>query len=270
MAPDHAPRTSPSTVPTPVVGAPRHRTTSTRAVGARARLTALAGAVLLCLAVLPGSSPAQSAQPIEDYAGYEPQTKCSPTAKPGTTYLATWIVKRHGGTAGGISRPCRSGGASEHKEGRAFDWMLDADDPADRERAERLLTRLFATDKQGNPHALARRMGIMYLIWDDTMYAAYDGFAAKPYKHSGCRTVTRCSQTLRHRDHVHISLTRAGGNGTTSWYVRRAAAEQRRSARAAERRAAAREARREARVRASRTRIQDAEQMAEHTWGFAG
>ncbi|GAA4683465.1 hypothetical protein GCM10023226_20780 [Nocardioides nanhaiensis] len=226
--------------------------------------------MLLCLAVLPGSSPAQSAQPIEDYAGYEPQTKCSPTAKPGTTYLATWIVKRHGGTAGGISRPCRSGGASEHKEGRAFDWMLDADDPADRERAERLLTRLFATDKQGNPHALARRMGIMYLIWDDTMYAAYDGFAAKPYKHSGCRTVTRCSQTLRHRDHVHISLTRAGGNGTTSWYVRRAAAEQRRSARAAERRAAAREARREARVRASRTRIQDAEQMAEHTWGFAG
>lgn len=274
MAPDHAPRThAPDHPPAGSsldAAAPRHRTTPPRPGGSTSRVVALVGALLLCVAVLPGTPAAQSAQPVEDYAGYEPQTRCSPKAKAGTASLATWIVKRFGGTAGGIARPCRSGGASEHKEGRAFDWMLDADDPSDRERAQRLLTTLFATDRQGNAHALARRMGIMYLIWDDTMYAAYDGFAAKPYKHSGCRTVRRCSQTLRHRDHVHISLTRAGGRGSTSWYVRRASAEQRRAARAAEREAVAREARRAARARASRTEIEDAEQMAEHTWGFAG
>lgn len=265
MAPHHAPHSS---------GAPgrtrptaRHRRTTRRS---RLRLPALLAALVTCLAVLPGPPLASSAQPIEDYAGYEPQTRCSPTAKPGTTYLAGWIVKRYGGTAGGISRACTSGGSSEHKEGRAFDWMLDADDPADQARAQRFLTKVLATDKQGNAHALARRMGIMYVIWDDVMYAAYDGFTAKPYKHSGCKSLARCSQTLRHRDHVHISLTRAGGQGTTSWYVRRAAVEQRRAERAEARRAAQREARRVARVRASRTEIQDAAEMADHTWGFAG
>jgi hypothetical protein len=27
-----------------------------------------------------------------------------------------------------------------------------------------------------------------------------------------------CSKTLRHRDHLHISLTRKGGKGRTSWF----------------------------------------------------
>ena len=61
----------------------------------------------------------------------------------------------------------------------------------------------------------------MYVIWNDRMYAAYDQFYAKPYLSSGCRSLTVCSTTLRHRDHVHISLTREGGLGRTSWYVGR-------------------------------------------------
>lgn len=28
----------------------------------------------------------------------------------------------------------------------------------------------------------------------------------------------KCSQTLRHRDNMHISLSRPGGMGRTSWY----------------------------------------------------
>ena len=53
----------------------------------------------------------------------------------------------------------------------------------------------------------------MYVIWNDRMYAAYDGFVEKRYLSSGCRTRRTCSPTLRHRDHLHISLTRPGREG---------------------------------------------------------
>jgi hypothetical protein len=163
-------------------------------------------------------SPARAAAaPIEDYASYQPAQRCAKGAKPGTEVLAAWIVAKLGGALGGIWRPC-NGGTSEHHEGRAFDWTLDATNKADRRRAAQLRARLFATDADGRAHALARRMGVMYIIWDDRMWAAWDGFAKEEYRSSSCKSLTRCSATLRHRDHVHISLTRAGGRGDTSWY----------------------------------------------------
>lgn len=165
------------------------------------------------------ATPAQAA-PVEDYASYQPQTKCSPRAKPGTTYLGRWVVRKYGGGFGPISRPCGEG-TSEHKEGRAFDWVVSARREADRDRVRRLLERLFRTDAQGNEHAWARRMGIMYVIWNDHMYSAWDRFDREPYLSSSCRSRKRCSQTLRHRDHVHISLTRRGGRGETSWFADR-------------------------------------------------
>ena len=58
----------------------------------------------------------------------------------------------------------------------------------------------------------------MYIIWNDRMWASYDGFVEKRYLSSGCRTRRTCSPTLRHRDHLHVSLTRQGAKGTTSWY----------------------------------------------------
>jgi len=83
----------------------------------------------------------------------------------------------------------------------------------------RLLTDAFATDAEGNPQALARRMGIMYVIWSDRFYPAYDEFEQQGYLSSSCRNKKKCSKTLRHRDHMHISLSRAGGRGLTSFYV---------------------------------------------------
>ena len=183
-------------------------------------VSAAAASVLVATLGLTLLAPAAHARPaIDDYAAYEPQTKCSPTVKPAMEYLARWAVARFGGEYGGISRAC-GGSKSEHKEGRAFDWTMDADEPSDQRRVQRFLKKVLRTDRQGNEHALARRMGIMYIIWDDQMYASYDRFAAKPYRHSACKSVARCSKTLRHRDHVHISLSRAGGAAETSWYAR--------------------------------------------------
>ena len=159
--------------------------------------------------------------PVEGYPRYEPQTACKPRAKVGTRVLAAWIVTRYGGRSAGISRSCAGGSTSEHKEGRAFDWALDARSAADRARASRLLKALFATGPSGEPAELARRMGVMYVIWNDQMYASYERYQPKRYRSSSCRRLRTCSPTLRHRDHMHISLTRAAGRARTSWFAGR-------------------------------------------------
>jgi hypothetical protein len=159
--------------------------------------------------------------PPEDYASYQPQTTCRKHPMPGSKVLAAWINANFaGGTAAATMRPC-SGGTSEHKDGRAIDWMMDATKAADRKEVARLFDQLFATDADGNPHALARRMGIMYLIWNDHIYASYRQFESRNYLNSSCPSLKKCSKTLRHRDHVHISLSRPGGRGETSWYAGR-------------------------------------------------
>ena len=177
-------------------------------------------APLAVVAVLLGllAAPARAVLPVEDYAPYQPQTRCSPAAKPGTVELARWIVRRYGGGFGGISRACRRGSTSEHHEGRAFDWTVSATKAADRRRVRRFLEDLFADDAAGNPDARARRMGVMYVIWDDLIYSAWEEFRAERYRSSGCRRLRACSATLRHRDHVHISITRRAARGRTSWY----------------------------------------------------
>lgn len=193
-----------------------------RPVRLLARLT-----VLLMVTTLLGSAWSQAAradqglvftQPVEDYAGYQPQTKCQRTIRPGISLLADHLVLRGGGR-GGIFRDCRSGGTSEHKEARAFDWMLDATRKKDRRLARAFLDEIFATDADGNPHALARRMGIMYVIWNDRMWSSYRGFEPTDYLSSSCTKRKKCSKTLRHRDHVHISVTRKAARGNLSWYL---------------------------------------------------
>ena len=183
-------------------------------------IRALATAVLALSVLLATQVVAQAAaqaQTIEDYAQYQPQKKCSPKAKPGTRALARWLVNRGGGR-GPTARPCRSGGTSEHKDGRAFDWTLDVRKKKDRLVAQEFLRYAFATDAEGNEHAIARRMGIMYIIWNDHMYSAWDQFEREPYLSSSCKRRKNCSPTLRHRNHVHISLGGPGARGLTSWY----------------------------------------------------
>jgi hypothetical protein len=189
----------------------------------RGLMVVLALAISACLLAVPSqaTSSQRYALPVESYAPYQPQRTCARKDKPGTVALGRWLVAR-GGVYGGTLRSCGSGGQSEHKDGRAFDWMLDAKDADDRAVADAFLVEAFADDELGDTDALARRMGIMYVIWNDRMYAAWDGFEPKKYLSSGCRTRRTCSVTLRHRDHMHISLSRAGAKGRTSWYVEQA------------------------------------------------
>lgn len=127
----------------------------------------IATLVLALVITLSGSLVAHAAVEIEDYAPYQPQTRCSPKAKAGTLVMSRFVHRRFGGGSGSISRPCRSGGTSEHKEGRAYDWPLDATRKRDRQTARAFMDFVFAADKHGNEDARARRMGIMYVIWND-------------------------------------------------------------------------------------------------------
>ena len=143
---------------------------------------------------------------VDDYPDHASQRYCDPATKPGAVALAEILLEAHPRSVhSGIVRPCEMGETSEHKEGRGFDWGVGSMDVAEVDEA---LERLLATDRLGNPHALARRIGIMYMIWNGKIWSAR-------LADQGWRTYTGPNS---HRDHVHFSLSWAGALGhTTLW-----------------------------------------------------
>ena len=155
-----------------------------------------------------GAALTAEAGSIEPLPSYDGQSTCSPTTKTGTARLRTLVMNAFGGADFGIARACNIGGTSEHKEGRAWDWGMNATSSADRAKVSRLMTWLLTTDGAGNRYAMARRLGIMYIIWNRQMFRLYDP----------SRGWTAYSGPSPHTDHVHFSLTRPGGAGTTSYW----------------------------------------------------
>lgn len=112
---------------------------------------------------------------------------------------------------------------SLHAEGRAIDWHLDAGSSRDRRAARRLIELLLALDRLGNPHALARRMGVQEIIWNCRSWwsgAEHTGRYSPCFDRRGRPVAT--DDTTAHRDHVHIGLNRRGAAMRTSfWRLRR-------------------------------------------------
>jgi peptidoglycan hydrolase-like protein with peptidoglycan-binding domain len=144
-------------------------------------------------------------QSIEGYASYVPQSTCGSAALPGVVGVRDMFLKAFPNTtSSGIMRACNVGGTSEHKEGRAWDWGVSVGNPS----AQRGLDWLLATDKYGNKHAMVRRLGIMYIIWNHHIWASYR-------VSEGWRTY---SGSNPHTDHIHISFSWAGANKQTSFW----------------------------------------------------
>jgi hypothetical protein len=181
----------------------------------RGAVTAVAAAA----AVLASAVPAVAVPPttpvfgttIDAYAAYDPQNTCDAVAKPGVIGFRELALRQYPSTGdSGIVRSCTAGSeVTEHKEGRAWDWTIDAANTADHARADELLAWLLATDSRGNTHANARRLGVMYIIFDHRIWGAYqaaDGW--RPYTGSN-----------PHTDHVHFSFSRAGAAKQTTWWT---------------------------------------------------
>lgn len=135
------------------------------------------------------------------YAG---QTSCDPYAKPGARAYAELMRQTFGQGGYGIERTCAAGGTSEHKEGRAIDWMLNANDPGQKAVADAATLWLTSNDGQN-----ARRLGVLYIIWNRKMWRAYAPERGwQPYVGES-----------PHTDHIHTSLTWDGAMGRTSWWT---------------------------------------------------
>jgi len=166
-------------------------------------------------ATLGACMPTDPPDTIELPAAYEPQAICDPTAKPGTEALAAMLRTNYPGTWTGTVRSCSSeAGRSEHKEGRAIDWGGVSAFDSSSARVDAMLRWLLATDSQGHQFAVARRLGVMYVIWNKQFWAADD--ADRGWQPYPCSGVTIC-----HQDHVHMSLSHAGANKQTSYWTGR-------------------------------------------------
>ena len=145
---------------------------------------------------------------IDIAPSYQGQTTCDPGAKPGPIAFADLLNAHYGERYYGIARACGSG-VTEHSEGRALDWMIDARYPDQKAIADAVVQWLSASDDKGNPGVMARRLGIMYIIWNRKVWRAY-----APER--GWADYTGSSP---HTDHIHFSFTWDGAYMRTSWWT---------------------------------------------------
>ena len=181
---------------------------------ARPVVTVLLGLVgALTVSALPAAASPVTRMPgraIEVMSPYQAQSTCNPTPKPGTLALSKLVMAAYPGSGtSGISRDCSIGGRSEHKEGRAWDWHVAYSNPKQRAQAADFVHWAFATDAYGNTFAQARRLGIMYVIWNHKIWSSYNAGA-------GWRPYTGADP---HTSHMHISLSWAGAQKKTSYWT---------------------------------------------------
>jgi peptidoglycan hydrolase-like protein with peptidoglycan-binding domain len=199
-----------------------HRTVRLRRRAGRSLTGALAAALLLGTVGAAGAqatvadpvAPAEAPAAVEGFAPYLPQVSCDPTVKPGLDALRRTLLATYGGRDLGVTRGCDVGSTSEHKEGRAWDWGLSAAVPAEKELATQFLGWLLAPGPNGMAGYNARRLGVMYVIWDGRIWSSYragEGWRA----YSGGES---------HAGHIHISLAWTGAMKRTSWWTGKAAA----------------------------------------------
>lgn len=181
---------------------------ATAADGSATPAARSASTVSTVVAAAPEPATPKFGRDIESYSAYEPGTTCTLVDRPGALKFAQLIRDTYGQNQSiGISyNACYT--ISEHNEGRAVDWMLDSTNPKDVAKAKAMFKWLFATDQYGNTDAMARRLGIMYIIWNHHMWRAYEGGVWGPY-----------NGTNPHTDHIHFSFNLDGATGRTSFWT---------------------------------------------------
>jgi hypothetical protein len=158
----------------------------------------------------------------DDFPRWERESSCSPIEKPGAAALRKLLRKTYGKTIGSSTVRACSKADSGHEEGRAVDWMTNVRVPAQKALAEAFVAWLQAPDANGNAAAMARRLGIEYVIWNNRTWRTYD--TARGWtEYAGCLAKKKRKKKFDntcHRTHVHISLSWDGAYQRTSYYSR--------------------------------------------------
>ena len=156
---------------------------------------------------------------IDPIPGYDGASKCDPDPEPGVVAFQRMVMNAYPGTgAGSISRACSGSVSSEHHEGRAWDWGVNAGVPSQKRKADALIKWLIAEDKWGNARAMARRTGIMYLIWNRRIWFPWSGWDVYcEQKKRGCVDPDDGGVRSPHTDHVHFSFTWQGARKKTTF-----------------------------------------------------
>ncbi len=201
----------------------RPRSTSARtvlgafaALGALTLVGAFAGPAQAAAGLVPPVPQPAGVEAPADYVGAD---TCDYTAKPGVARFAALVQATYPGTGtSGVLNSCTAErGVSEHTEGRAWDWTVSAANAGQMAQVNDLFGWLLAADGAGNQAANARRLGIMYIIWNKQILGLYD--LASGWRPYSCSGVTGC-----HQDHVHFSFAWNGAMGRTSFWTGQVAA----------------------------------------------
>jgi peptidoglycan hydrolase-like protein with peptidoglycan-binding domain len=213
-----SPAYSGSTLPTtpPAVSAYSAKTTSVAPKAPNLRPSSRAASPLVApVPPTPTGLPA-AIEPMTDYVG---QDSCAPAFRPGTAALGRLLVATYPNTTFGGNYTCGTDGSiSEHYEGRALDWMDSARNPRQAAQAAAVLKWLLGTDATGNKYAIARRLGIMYVIWNNRIWGTWNA-TWDPYENCA-KTPQAAMDSFCHRNHIHISLSWNGAMGRTSFWAK--------------------------------------------------
>ena len=200
---------------------------------ARVAVPLLAGLLLVAASAVPTAISAEAAAnaPVpaarsfgavaDAFPRYERENTCSPTQKPGARALRKLLRRTYGTSISSSTvRPCTRSD-SGHEEGRAVDWMTNKRVPAQKAMARAFLAWMQAPDSYGNTYAMARRLGIQYVIWNNRMWRAYDtGRGWTEYDnclHKKKKGKAAWANSC-HRTHVHFSLSWDGAYKRTSYF----------------------------------------------------
>ena len=182
------------------------------------RIIAVVVAVVVCSAMFTAPSQAATPRPttfpskpaglplptsmgaLDPVPTYTPQNACQPGTPRGVANLRDLVMRTYKvGGIGNTARTCAEG-TSEHADGRAWDWMVDVNKPKERAAAADFLA--WLTRNNGE---MARRLGIMYVIYNKMIWASY-------------RAKDGWRPSSGHTDHIHISFSWNGARGNTSWW----------------------------------------------------
>lgn len=186
--------------------------------------------------------------PVDEVPKYRRENECSQTKKPGPLFVEDLIRKTYGPATFYILRKCPKYPRSGHHAGRALDWMQHVNKPKEKKAVYDFIHWLNKSER-GVQHANARRLGMMYIIWDDKKFYYFRGGRAtwEPYyttawvkeydqadqKLKPVRKKVACTSTkpeesairgkqydnICHRNHLHISFTHEGAAAETSFYA---------------------------------------------------